>query len=70
MRSAPDVPTGGCTYAAQPWLNRDGDYRDAAGASLRIARAVVPVLTVKAGRMFEPEWGPHAWGWEPQPHVS
>ena len=24
------------------------------------------VLTVKRGRVFEPEWGPHPWGWEPE----
>jgi hypothetical protein len=28
---------------------------------------VVPVLTVKRGNVFEPEWGPHPWGWEPEP---
>jgi dihydroorotase len=39
---------------------------DTLGAELRISQAVVPVLTVKVGRVFEPEWGPHAWGWEPQ----
>jgi hypothetical protein len=22
---------------------------------------------VKRGRVFEPEWGPHPWGWEPEP---
>ena len=49
---------------------RDGDWvvHDTLGASLRISRTVVPVLTLKAGRLFEPEWGPHAWGWEPQPY--
>jgi dihydroorotase len=47
---------------------RDGDWvvRDTLGATLRIAQAVVPVVTVKRGQVFEPEWGPHAWGWEPQ----
>jgi dihydroorotase len=35
--------------------------------SMKIDRAVVPVLTVKRGRVFEPEWGPHPWGWEPEP---
>lgn len=39
---------------------------DTLGASLKISQAVVPVLTVKHGRVFEPEWGPHPWGWEPQ----
>jgi len=34
--------------------------------SLPIDKTLVPVLTVKRGRVFEPEWGPHAWGWEPE----
>jgi dihydroorotase len=48
---------------------RDGDWvvRDTLGATLRITQALVPVVTVKRGQVFEPEWGPHAWGWEPQP---
>ena len=28
-------------------------------------RAFVPVLTVKRGQVFEPDWGPRPWGWEP-----
>ena len=35
--------------------------------SMRIDKTVVPVLTVKRGRVFTPEWGPHPWGWEPEP---
>jgi len=48
---------------------RSGDWtvRDTVGDSLRISQAVVPVLTVKRGKVFEPEWGPHPWGWEPEP---
>jgi dihydroorotase len=47
---------------------RQGDWLvyDTLGAVLRISQAVVPVLTVKRGRVFEPEWGPHPWGWEPK----
>jgi dihydroorotase len=40
---------------------------DTTGASLPITQCVVPVLTVKRGQLFEPEWGPHPWGWEPKP---
>jgi len=29
-------------------------------------KALVPVLTVRGGEVFEPEWGPHAWGWLPE----
>jgi dihydroorotase len=40
---------------------------DALGESLRVDKTVVPILTVKRGQVFEPEWGPHPWGWEPEP---
>ena len=48
---------------------RDGDWTvfDTVGDSLQVSQAVVPVLTVKRGVVFEPEWGPRPWGWEPQP---
>ena len=51
---------------------RDGDWTvfDTLGASLRVDRCVVPVLTVKRGKLFEPEWGPHPWGWEPARFAS
>jgi dihydroorotase len=29
-------------------------------------KAMTPVLTVRAGEVFEPEWGPHPWGWLPE----
>jgi dihydroorotase len=38
---------------------------DVLGASLQVDQAFVPVLTVKRGRVFEPDWGPRSWGWEP-----
>lgn len=38
---------------------------DVLGASLRVDRAVVPILTVKRGQVFAPDWGPRPWGWEP-----
>ena len=46
----------------------DGDWvvYDVLGASLRVDKAVVPALTIKRGQVFEPDWGPHPWGWEPQ----
>ena len=28
-------------------------------------KALTPVLTVKAGEVFNPDWGPHPWGWLP-----
>jgi dihydroorotase len=48
---------------------RQGDWvvYDTLRSPMRITQAVVPTLTVKRGHVFEPEWGPHPWGWEPQP---
>ena len=45
----------------------DGDWvvYDVLGASRKVDKAVVPVLAVKKGRVFEAEWGPRPWGWEP-----
>jgi dihydroorotase len=47
---------------------RDGRWvvYDTLRDSMKIDKTVVPVLTVKHGRVFEPEWGPHPWGWEPE----
>lgn len=50
----------------------EGDWvvYDVLGASLRVTQAVVPVLTVKRGEVFMPDWGPRHWGWEPDPAPS
>jgi len=47
---------------------RDGRWvvYDTLRDSMKIDKTVVPVLTVKRGGVFEPEWGPHPWGWEPE----
>ena len=47
---------------------RDGRWvvYDTLRDSMKIDKTVVPVLTVKRGHVFEPEWGPHPWGWEPE----
>jgi dihydroorotase len=46
---------------------KEGDWvvYDVLGESLRVDRTFVPVLTVKRGQVFTPEWGPRPWGWEP-----
>ena len=46
---------------------RDGEWtvNDVVGAIMKVAKAVVPFLTVKRGQVFTPEWGPRPWGWEP-----
>jgi dihydroorotase len=32
--------------------------------------ALVPVQTVRAGDLIAPNWGPHPWGWQPEPAAS
>ena len=48
---------------------QEGDWvvYDVLGASLRVQQAVVPVMTVKRGEVFTPDWGPRPWGWAPDP---
>ena len=45
----------------------EGDWvlYDVVGGTRRTDKAVVPVLTVKKGEVFEAGWGPRPWGWEP-----
>ena len=45
----------------------EGDWLlyDVLGDSRRHDKAVVPVVTVKKGEVFEAGWGPRPWGWEP-----
>ncbi|MFB3119078.1 MAG: amidohydrolase family protein, partial [Stenotrophomonas maltophilia] len=46
---------------------KEGDWvvYDVLGGSRKVDRAVVPVLAVKKGQVFESGWGPRTWGWEP-----
>jgi dihydroorotase len=46
---------------------KDGDWvvYDVLGTGMRVDKAFVPVVTVKRGQVFAPEWGPRPWGWEP-----
>jgi dihydroorotase len=45
----------------------EGDWvlYDVVGGTRRSDKAVVPVLAVKGGEVFEAGWGPRPWGWEP-----
>jgi len=45
----------------------EGDWvlYDVVGGTRRTDKAVVPVLTVKKGEVFEAGWGPRPWGWQP-----
>ena len=47
---------------------REGDWvvHDMVGGTLAGKTAIVPVLAVKRGQPFSPEFGPHPWGWEPE----
>jgi dihydroorotase len=47
----------------------EGDWvvYDVLGASLPVDKSIAPALTVKRGRVFEPDWGPRPWGWDPDP---
>jgi dihydroorotase len=44
------------------WIYRDVDDR-----TIRGRVAIVPLLTVRGGEVIEPDWGPHPWGWLPEP---
>ena len=46
---------------------REGDWElyDVLGISRKVDKAVLPVLTVKKGQVFEAGWGPRPRGWEP-----
>ena len=41
-------------------------FVDTVGKEFTGDKALTPVLTVRAGEVFEPEWGPHPWGWLPE----
>jgi dihydroorotase len=45
----------------------EGDWvlYDVVGGTRKYDKAVVPVLAVKRGEVFEAGWGPRPWGWEP-----
>ena len=44
----------------------DWIFHDAVGGTLNGAQALVPVVTIKGGKVFSPDWGPHPWGWLPE----
>ncbi len=41
-------------------------FRDLRGEVLHGERALEPVLTVRAGELISPDWGPRPWGWLPE----
>lgn len=48
---------------------QDGDWvlHDVVGGTRKVDKAVLPVLAIKKGEVFEAGWGPRPWGWEPDP---
>ena len=40
-------------------------FHDTEGNTLRGDKALVPVVTVKDGEPYSPDWGPRPWGWLP-----
>lgn len=42
-------------------------FTDSLGRTLRGTKALVPAVTVRAGEVIAPDWGPHPWGWLPAP---
>ena len=43
----------------------DWIFYDTEGASLSGTKALAPSVTVKAGEVVSPDWGPRPWGWLP-----
>ena len=46
---------------------KDGDWMvyDILGDGRKSDKAVVPVMAIKKGEIYEAGWGPRPWGWEP-----
>jgi dihydroorotase len=42
-------------------------YVDVEDVTILGRTAIVPLLTVRAGEVVDPDWGPHPWGWLPEP---
>jgi dihydroorotase len=45
----------------------DWQFTDSSGAHFKGTQAIVPVVTIRAGEVIAPDWGPHPWGWLPAP---
>ena len=46
---------------------KDGDWMvyDIVGDGKKSDKAVIPVMAIKKGEIYEAGWGPRPWGWEP-----
>ena len=48
-------------------VSGDWTVSDVRGQNLRTELAIRPALTVRAGEVITPDWGPHPWGFLPNP---
>lgn len=48
----------------------DWEFTDSSSAHFRGTQAIVPAVTIRAGEVITPDWGPHPWGWLPAPGPS
>jgi dihydroorotase len=48
-------------------VDGDWEFTDSSGAHFKGTQAIVPVVTIRAGEVIAPDWGPHPWGWLPAP---
>ena len=48
-------------------VSGDWEVSDPLGNKSKVDKAFSPVMTFKSGKMFSPDWGPHEWGWLPNP---
>jgi dihydroorotase len=48
-------------------VDGDWEFTDSSDARFKGTQAIVPVVTIRAGEVIAPDWGPHPWGWLPEP---
>jgi dihydroorotase len=48
-------------------VDGDWEFTDSSGAHFTGTQAIIPVVTIRAGEVIAPDWGPHRWGWLPAP---
>jgi dihydroorotase len=46
---------------------KDGNWMvyDILGVGKKSDKAVIPIMAIKKGEIYEAGWGPRPWGWEP-----
>jgi dihydroorotase len=46
-------------------IEGEWEFVDSVGETMQGEKAIVPVVTIRAGEVVVPDWGPHPWGWLP-----